>query len=313
MAVGAMALLGIVAVAIAVLRPSPLRIAQRVEGPVDVFLAEGGEEKGAAKRLQPEPPKVAANEAARSRTEAAPAAPAPAEKAPAAVVASIPEKKNKLEGKLDDRPADAEKLESAKRLNEQQPASVIAANEATSEERGYRQDKQEGPRQKLSKTEADAGMAQPRRQAAPAPAPAPALDAAAGQAGGLASPAAKASGALANVEAARAWSVVVRGEGARQWMLRRAPEGRPSVAVAQASAFRVTLDAEGRVTSARALDTRPVPPALLEFVRGLVFAPVATAADGVLRDEKAKDAHADAIAGGPVAPPSEIEVEISTR
>ncbi len=39
MAVGAMALLGIVAVAIAVLRPAPL---QRVEGPVDVFLTEGG-------------------------------------------------------------------------------------------------------------------------------------------------------------------------------------------------------------------------------------------------------------------------------
>ncbi len=164
-------------------------------------------------------------------------------------------------------------------------------------------------RQKLSKTELDAGMTQPRRPAAPAPA----LDAAAGQAGSLAAPAAKASGARANVEPARAWSVAVRGEGARRWMLRRAPEGRPSVASAQASAFRLTLDAEGRVTSARALDARPVHPALLEFVRGLVFAPVATVADDVLRDEKAKDGRADAIADRPAAPPSEIEVEISTR
>ena len=81
-------------------------------------------------------------------------------------------------------------------------------------------------------------------------------------------------------------------------MLRRAPEGRPSIASTQASAFRITLDADGRVTSARALDPRPVQPALLEFVRGLVFAPVATVADGVLRDEKAKDERADALQGG---------------
>jgi hypothetical protein len=306
MAVGAMALLGIVAVAIAVLRPAPLRVAQRVEGPVDVFLTEGGEEQRAAKRLQPEPPKVASKETTRSRSEAAPAEPAPAERAPAAVVASAPEKKNKLEGKLDDKPVDAEKAGSWKKLAEQSPASVIAANEAASEERGYKQEKQ---REKLSKTELDAGIAQPRRQAAPAPA----VDAAGGRVAGLAAPAAKASGAPANAEPARAWSVAVRGEGARRWMLRRAPEGRPSVASAQASAFRITLDAEGRVTSARALDARPVQPALLEFVRGLVFAPVATVADGVLRDDKSKDERADALQSRAAELPSEIEVEISTR
>jgi hypothetical protein len=303
MAVGAMALLGIVAVAIAVLRPAPLRVAQRVEGPVDVFLAEGGSVARAPQPETPEPPKVASKETTRSRSEAAPAAPAPGEKAPAAVVASAPEKKNKLEGKLDGQPADAEKTESRKTLAEQSPASVIASNEPVSEEA------QEKRRQKLSKTEMDAGMAQPRRQAAPAPA----LDAATGQAGGLAAPAAKASGALVTAEPVRAWSVAVRGEGARRWMLRRAPEGRPSFASAQPSAFRITLDAEGRVTSARALDAHPVQPALLEFVRGLVFAPVVTAADGVLRDDKAKDERADAIADRPAALPSEIEVEISTR
>jgi hypothetical protein len=305
-AVGAMALLGIVVVAITVLKPAPLRVAERVEGPVDVFLTEGD---GGAKRPQPETPKVASKEAARSRSAVAPAPPAPAEQAPAAVVASAPEKKSKLEGrlggKLDDKAADAEKADSFKKLPEQSPASVVASNEPVSEEAQLKQ------RQKLSKTELDAGMAQPRPQAAPAPA----LDAAAGQAGGLAAPAAKAAGARANVEPARAWSVAVRGEGARRWMLRRAPEGRPSVASGQTSVFRITLNAEGRVTSVRALDARPVQPALLEFVRGLVFAPVVAVTDGTLRDrdEKAKDDRADAIASRPAAPPSEIEVEISTR
>src|ERR1035441_3094718 len=90
-------------------------------------------------------------------------------------------------------------------------------------------------------------------------------------------------------------------------------EGRPSVASTQASAFRITLGAEGRVTSVRALDARPVQPALLEFVRGLVFAPVVTVTDGLLRDEKAKDGRADAIADRPAGYPSEIEVEISTH
>ncbi len=201
---------------------------------------------------------------------------------------------------------DAGKVDSRKKLAVQAPASVVAANEPASPASEEKQDKQ---RQKLSKTEGDAATAPARRQAAPAPA----LDAAAGQAAGIAAPAAKASGALANAEPARTWSVAVRGEGARRWMLRRAPEGRPSVASTQASAFRITLDAEGRVTSVRALDARPVQPALLEFVRGLVFAPVVAVTDGILRDEKAKDERADAIADRPAEHPSEIEVEISTR
>lgn len=269
MAVGAMALLGIVVVAITVLKPAPLRIAQREEGPVDVFLTEG---ENAANRPRPEPPevsKILPKEAARNRVAAAPAALAPAEPAPAAVVASAPEEKlreklgERLEDKLEGKPGDAGRVDSLKKLAMKAPASVIAANEPA--------------------------------------------------AGGIAAPAAKASGALANAEPARAWSVAVRGEGARRWMLRRAPEGRPSVASTQASAFRITLDAEGRVTSVRALEARPVQPALLEFVRGLVFAPVVAVTDGLLRDEKAKDGRADAIADRPAEHPSEIEVEISTR
>jgi hypothetical protein len=275
-----------------------LRVAERVEGPVDVFFTEG---ENAAKQPRPETPKVQSTEAARSRSAAAPAAPAPAERAPAAVVASASQKK--VEKKLEDKPGDAGKADSRKKLAEQAPASVIAANEPASP---ASEDKR---RQKFSKTEGDAGTASARRLAAPAPA----LDAVAGQAAGLAAPAAKAARALANAAPARAWSVAVRGEGARRWMLRRAPEGRPSVASTQASAFRITLDAEGRVTSVRALDARPVQPALLEFVRGLVFAPVVAVADGILRDEKAKDERADASLDRPAEHASEIEVEISTR
>ena len=302
MAVGAMALLGIVVAAITVLKPAPLRVAERVEGPVDVFLTEG---ENAAKRPRPETPKVASKEAARNQVAAAPAAPAPAEPAPAAVVASALEEKFKE--KQVDAEKDAGKVDSRKKLAVQAPASVVAANEPASPASEEKQDKQ---RQKLSKTEADAATAPARRQAAPAPG----VDAAAGRAaGGIGATAAKASGALANAEPARAWSVAVRGEGARRWMLRRAPEGRPSVASTQASAFRITLDAEGRVTSVRALDARPVQPALLEFVRGLVFAPVVAVTDGILRDEKAKDERADAVAGRPAEHPSEIDVEISTR
>jgi hypothetical protein len=83
------------------------------------------------------------------------------------------------------------------------------------------------------------------------------------------------------------------------------------------SAFRVTLDADGRVTSVRALDPHPVQPALLEFVRGLVFAPVGTTvgavAEGIVRDEKAKAERADALADRPTGHASEIDVEISAR
>ncbi len=309
MAVGAMALLGIVAVAIAVLRPMPLH---RVEGPVDVFLTEGGQEHSAAKALQPEAPKVASKETTRNGIAAAPAVPAPEKRSSEMLVASAQESKLKsnLEGKLDDKPVDAEKADSRKKLAEQTPSSV-ASNEAASGEREEKQDARAGQRLKLSKTETDAGSAQPRRQAAPAPV----LDSPAGQAAGAAAPAAKASGALAKAEPARTWSVVVRGEGARRWMLRRAPESRPSVASTRASAFRITLDAEGRVTSVRSLDPSPVQPALFEFVRGLVFAPVVAVADGTPqgRNEKAKDERADALQDRPAEYPSEIDVEVSTR
>ena len=91
--------------------------------------------------------------------------------------------------------------------------------------------------------------------------------------------------------------------------------------------FRVTLDADGRVTAVRALDPRAVQPALLEFVRGLVFASVGSRdanavgslADGSARDREqaAKNERVDALsekkADKIAENPSEIEVEVSAR
>ena len=68
------------------------------------------------------------------------------------------------------------------------------------------------------------------------------------------------------------------------------------------------------MTSVRALDARPVQPALLEFVRGLVFAPVADRhGRRPARREGEGRARGRARGTGHAALPSEIEVEISTR
>jgi hypothetical protein len=284
-AIGAMVVLGFVAVAITVLRPVPPRAARRVEGPVDVFFMEGAKngvkDEDAAKRALPEGPKIASKETAKNQAGAAPPAPASEPSGPpASVIAAM------------------------------SAESVVASNEPASEEK---------QRKKLAKAEVEADT-----PASHAPALAPAPAAPAPQAAGAVAPGASgarrdsvASGVRANALNARTWSVAVRGEGARRWMLRSAPEGRPSAASSQASAFRVTLDADGRVTSVRALDARPVQPALLAFVRGLVFAPVGTpvaaVAEGIVRDERAKAERADALADRPAENPSEIDVEVSAR
>jgi len=295
MAIGAMVVLGVVAVAITVMNPAPKRagsiVAQRADGPVDVFFQESTRAKDAAKK----------------------AAVAPRE----SVAAKIATKeKAREEGAIS---APASLLES------KQVASVVASNEPVLDE------KQNEKQNKLAKSEADA--ASRTRQAR---AESPTLSAAAPQAaGGIAPmapavPAAPAPAvrAMRSVET-RTWAVAIRGEGARRWMLRRAPEGRPSVASASPSSFRVTLDAEGRVTAVRALDARSVQPALLEFVRGLVFAPVGSAVangggavvDGFTRDreQKAKDDRTDALSDKNTDKPAEhaseneIEVEVSAH
>jgi len=265
MAIGAMVVLGVVAVAITVMNPAPKRIAptiaQRADGPVDVFFQEGARAKKAASAPSERvAAKIASKEKARDRGAAALSAPA---SEPSSAPASI------LEAK---------------------PAAVVASVAASNE-----------PVLSAAAPQAAGGIA-PASPAAPAPT----------------------VRAMRSAEV-RSWSIAIRGEGARRWMLRRAPESRPSAASAPASSFRVTLDAEGRVTAVRALDARAVQPALLEFVRGLVFAPVGSVAgnavgsvaDGFAGEQKAKDERTDALSekktDKTAENSSEIEVEVSAR
>jgi hypothetical protein len=98
------------------------------------------------------------------------------------------------------------------------------------------------------------------------------------------------------------WTVAVRGDAARQWTLRRAPDRTP--APGRKTVYAVTLDASGRVASARPAGAGPVDPGLDEFVRGMVFEPLPHVA-GALRDRK--DAAAAALA------PAEFEIELTPR
>ena len=275
MAVGAMALLAIVAVAITVLRPT-----RRDDGPVDVFFTDVARNDAKVAAKPASPPAAESKAKAREPRQNEIAETAPREKAPAPPAAVVASSEEALK--------DVGKRDAEKKLAS--PAS--AQNEPVLE----------AEKRPLAKAEADTVTA-----ARPS-APAPALAGAAPQAAG-----AVASRSRANVEPGRSWSVAVRGDGARRWMLRSAPEGRPSAASSQKSAFRISLDADGRVTSVRALDARPVQPALLAFVRGLVFAPLAAEVEGYARDERAKAERGDVTVDRTAAPASEIDVEVSTR
>lgn len=328
MAIGAMVVLGVVAVAITVMNPAPRRagtiVAQRADGPVDVFFEDGKRAKDAANGTAKEIAKAGAKKAAS----------APSESAIDNVSARIASKeKAREEGAAALSAPASERSEAPASILESKQvasvASVVASNEPALDE------KQNDKQNKLSKSEVDADTGARRNRQASVESPA--LSAAAPQAaGGIAppapapapAPAAPAVRAMKSAEA-RTWAVAIRGEGARRWMLRRAPEGRPPAASAPASSFRVTLDAEGRVTAVRALDARVVQPALLEFVRGLVFAPVGSVAGNVVgsvadgfardREQKAKDERADALSEKKADKPAEhasgneIEVEVSAR
>lgn len=312
LAIGATVVLAVVAVAITVLNPAPRRvastIAERADGPVEVFFQEGARAKDAANGAAKEIAKAGAKKAA----------PAPSD----SVATRIASKEKAREEGAVAQSARASILEAKSAAI---AASVAASNEPALDE------KQNERQNKLSKNEADADTA--ARRTLQASAESPALSAAAPQAAGGIAPAAPALAAPAvramkSVET-RTWAVAIRGEGARRWMLRRAPESRPPAAPTPASSFRVTLDAEGRVTAVRALDARAVQPALLEFVRGLVFAPVGSAvgrvagslADGLARDREqgAKDERTDALSEKKADKPAEhasgneIEVEVSAR
>lgn len=306
MAIGAMVVLGVVAVAITVMNPAPRpvgsTIAQRHDGPVEVFFEDGKRAKDAAKDAA----KVVAKKAAPAPSESVGAKIASKEKAPE-------------EGAAAQSAPAAERPEApASVLESKQVASVVASNEPVLDEK----------QNKLEKRESDADSSRSRQ----APAESPVLSAAAPQAAGGIAPAAPAAPApvraMRSVET-RTWSVAIRGEGARRWMLRRAPETRPPASSTPASSFRVTLDTEGRVIAVRALDARVVHPALLAFVRGLVFAPVGSVAgkagervaDGIARDreQNAKDERLDALSEKKTdkfaehAPGNEIEVEVSAH
>ncbi|MEO8587506.1 MAG: hypothetical protein ABI584_15170 [Acidobacteriota bacterium] len=320
MAIGAMVVMGVVAVAITVMnppRPVASILAERNDGPVDVFFQESARAPGAA-RTEARKAKDATTEAGKAGAKQV--ASAPSESAASAVTA------------VDDVVARVDSKEKAReegmasRLAEKKDASVPSVSPPAAPNEIALDEKQN----KLAKREAEADADTGARRIRQASADSPALSAAAPQAAGAIAPAAPAPAspparALKSVEP-RSWSVVVRGEGARRWMLRRAPEGRPATA-APASSFRVTLSPEGRVTAVRPLDARAVHPALLEFVRGLVFAPVGSAlggatagiAEGFARDreQKPKDERsetlADKNADRPAENPAEIEVEVSTH
>lgn len=310
MAISAMVVLGVVVVAITVLNPAPGRIAptiaQRADGPVDVFFQEGTRGKDAAKK--------AAKKAAPARSEAA-------SESSAQKIASMETGRDRGAAVLSAPVSEASSAPAS--ILEAKPtelvASVAASNEPALDE------KQNEKQKKLAKSEMDADAAQTRQASLESPS----LSAAAPQAAGGIAPAAPAAPAPAvramRSVGTRTWSVAIRGEGARRWMLRRAPESRPLAASGPASSFHVTLDAEGRVTAVRALDARVVHPALLEFVRGLVFAPVGSVAgnavgsvaDGFAREQRANDERTDALAekkaDKAAGNPSEIEVEISAH
>ena len=331
LAIGAMAVLAVVAVTITVMNPAPRpaasTIARKADGPVDVFFQDGARKKDSAG----DGGKVAAKDAAKKALSP------PGEASVGGVAARIASKERAREegAAAQSAPASESVGAPASVLESKQVASVVASNEPALDEKNDKQDgKQNEKLNKLAKSEADADASAGARRTLQASAESPALSAAAPQAAGGVAPSAPAAAAPA--PAARAmksvethtWAVAIRGESARHWMLRRAPEGRPSAASASASSFRVTLDAEGRVTAVRALDPRPVQPALLEFVRGLVFtpkaSPVGAVADGFSRDreqreQKAKDERTDSLAErnadrpGEHASGNEIEVEVSAR
>lgn len=305
MTIGAMVVLGVVAVAITVLNPAPRpvasTIAERADGPVDVFFQERARSKDA--------PRDNGKEASKK------AAPAPAEPLSEgkARIASNERAQDRGAAILSAPVSEPSELS---RLESKQVASVVASNEPALDEK----------QKKLAKTEADADVARTRQGSEEAPALAAAAPRAAGGIAPAAPSAQAPARAMRSVEA-RTWSVAIRGEGARRWMLRRAPESRPSAASVPASLFRVTLNADGRVTAVRALDPRAVQPAVLEFVRGLVFASVGSRdanavgslADGSARDREqaAKNERVDALsekkADKIAENPSEIEVEVSAR
>jgi hypothetical protein len=75
----------------------------------------------------------------------------------------------------------------------------------------------------------------------------------------------------------RGWTVAVRGDAARRWALRRAPDDPPPAR--GAAVYRVTLDGSGRVIALSRVGASAPDPRLDAFVRGMLFEPVGRPAD----------------------------------
>lgn len=115
-----------------------------------------------------------------------------------------------------------------------------------------------------------------------------------------------AAGLAKAVAAPSGWTVSIRGEAARRWALRRAPDVYPAPASSRPAVYRVVLDASGRVASARPVGGGAAQPGLDAFVRGMTFEPLSQLA-GSLRDDK------DASAPAPEATEIVIEIELTPR
>ena len=254
----ALVILGIVGASIAILRPVPKRLA---EGPVDVFLYNAATPASPAPQAliaEAKPARERANGVAKDLAKEKAFAPeadarrkADASEAPESTVAGDKKAMAKLEGA---------------RQNE----AVSAADAPVLAEAA--------PKQRADRDEA--GVLDAVRQQAPAKVTSSGTLAAAAPAPAARPEAALAAGSsvgVAESRTPRGWTVSVRGDAARRWSLRRAPDNPPPAR--GAAVYRVTLDASGRVTALSRVGTGAADPRLDAFVRGMVFDPIAPPAE----------------------------------
>ncbi len=258
----AMVVLGIVGVAIAILRPAPRRLA---EGPVDVVLlsppapaTDAAAEKKPASVVAEAREKDAA--ARRNRDEDAQAATSRLKEREGAAkeTAQTADKKNDAAGSgAAGEPAALDALRMS-RDGRDQAASSNAPGEAGHAEAGAKAKIASNERADLdaarqAKSEAVAGAIAP---SAPAPAAAPIAEAAKPQKSLAAAP--------------HGWTVTIRGDAARRWILRHAPDVAPPSRNAASVVYHVTLDGAGKVTSLARVGSG-FDPRLDAFVKGMVF------------------------------------------
>jgi hypothetical protein len=256
----ALVILGIVGVSIAVLRPAPKRVA---EGPVDVLLYSPARPASPAPQAliaEAKPAPARGEKARRQETDALAKEAKNEESAPRGIA------EKKALGRLEQAPGSA-------------AGEAVVSSSASN-----------GVADSALKSKADRDEGAVTGGAAPVQAPAKIAAAA---------PPAAAVRAMA-APASRGWTVSVRGDAARQWALRRAPDRAP--VPGQKTVYAVTLDLNGQVASARTVGGFAVEPGLDEFVRGMVFEPLPQAA-GALRDRK----------DAPAPPAAEFEIELSPR